>query len=135
MDELLCELRAAGVGCRIGGSFVGAASYCDDLILLYPTRSAFQAQMKICENYAASHNLVFSTNPEPSKCKTKFLLFRLNSREENPAPVILNNQPLFWVERATHLGHEFDTSGKQGLDCKIKRVNIRSDLNIKPIWE
>ena len=67
MDELLQELRSSGVGCWVRGEYAGAGSYCDDLVLLEPTRSALQIQMSICEDYALRHNLMFSTHPDPSK--------------------------------------------------------------------
>ena len=38
LDTLLCLLRDAGVGCHIGGQFLGAYGYADDVILLAPTR-------------------------------------------------------------------------------------------------
>ena len=118
MDELLLELRKSGLGCYVGGLFAGAGSYCDDLVLLAPTRSALQSMITICKNYANRHNLVFSTDPNPTKSKTKCLLFQLKG-ETPPVPILLNGQPLPWVPHAAHLGHEFDTSGLQELDCNI----------------
>ena len=122
MDELLQELRKAGVGCYIGGIFAGAGSYCDDLVLLSPTRTALQAQMTICKNYAKKYNLTFSTNQNPQKSKTKCLLFSHNKREEEPSPVYLNDTPLFWVKQAEHLGHMLSDSGSQDKDCAMKRA-------------
>ena len=40
VDDLLIQLRKSNVGCYIGGKFVGAAGYADDIILLAPCRSA-----------------------------------------------------------------------------------------------
>ena len=40
IDDLLSELRRLGVGCHIGGVFVGTAGFADDLILVAPCRSA-----------------------------------------------------------------------------------------------
>ena len=96
-------------------------SYCDDLVLLAPTRSALQKQMSICEDYARRHNLVFSTHPDPKKSKTKCLLFRLHAREEAPAKIMLNGHTLPWVDNATHLGHELHTTGSQDMDCRMRR--------------
>ena len=119
MDELLEELRHSGVGCYVGGLFAGAGSYCDDLVLLAPTRSALQTMMTICENYAMRHNLTFSTHPNPLKSKTKCLLFQHSNGEELPAPIVLNGQNLPWVDHAAHLGHEFHKSGDQEMDCNM----------------
>ena len=121
MDELLDELRQSGLGCYIGGLFAGAGSYCDDLALMAPTRSALQKLMSICEKYAERHNLVFSTDPNPIKSKTKCLLFKLFNNEEHPAPILLNGRTLPWVDRAAHLGHELHESGNQEVDCNMRR--------------
>ena len=121
IDELLQELIAAGVGCWVGGEFAGAGSYCDDLVLLAPTRSALQKQMSICQEYANKHNLVFSTHPDPKKSRTKCLLFRLHTREEVPDKIMLNGHTLPWVDNAAHLGHELHTTGSQDMDCRQGR--------------
>ena len=71
LDDLLAELRDLGLGCHMGGAWVGAAGYADDLILLAPSRTAMKAVLQVCERYAADHNLFFSTDPEPSKSKSK----------------------------------------------------------------
>ena len=77
--------------------------------------------MSICEDYAKRHNLLFSTDPNPAKSKTKCLFFKCNNREEIPSPICLNGEALPWVEHAAHLGHELHISGLQELDCNIKR--------------
>ena len=48
-------------------------------------------------------------------------MFRLTHNEEQPAPIVLNNHALPWVEHAAHLGHELHTTGKQDLDCNMRR--------------
>ena len=49
---------------------------CDDFLLLSPTRNGLQNLLHLCEKYAEEHNISFSTNPDPSKSKSKinFLL-------------------------------------------------------------
>ena len=108
-------------GYRVQGVFAGAGSYCDDLVLLAPTRSALQIQMSFCEDYARRHNLVFSTHPDPQKSKTKCVLFRLHAREEKPAKILLNGNALPWVDNAAHLEHELHTTGNQDFDCRQRR--------------
>ena len=59
-----------------------------------------------CESYAEVHNLLFSTNPVPSKSKTKCIYFcGLAGKVRYPDPVQLYGKDLPWVERADHLGH------------------------------
>jgi hypothetical protein len=40
IDELLTSVWKAGVGCYIGGIFVGAFAYADDIVILAPSATA-----------------------------------------------------------------------------------------------
>ena len=75
LDTFLCRLREAGVGCHLGGTFLGAFGYAADVTLLAPSRQALQIMLNICEDFARSHSMLFSTDPDPSKSKTKFMMF------------------------------------------------------------
>ena len=71
VDELLLELRSLGVGCHLAGVYYGAVGFCDDILLLAPTRDAMEVMLATCERFAARNNLQFSTDPDPVKSKTK----------------------------------------------------------------
>ena len=71
VNPLVEELREAGIGCHIAGLFVGVVIYCDDILLLAPNRDAAQKMLGICESFAARSNIRFSTDPDPSKSKSK----------------------------------------------------------------
>ena len=66
-DELLVELRALGIGCKVAGVYMGAVGFCDDLLLLAPTRDGMHVMIDTCERFAKSFNLQFSTDPDPTK--------------------------------------------------------------------
>ena len=67
LDDLLKQLRRLGLGCHMGGVWVGAAGYAGDMILLAPSRSAMKKMLKTSEEFAVEHNLQFSTvNQTPS---------------------------------------------------------------------
>ena len=68
IDDLLKQLRN---GCHIDGLWVEAAGYADDLVLLAPSRTTMQSMLYVCEQFARSHNLQFSTNPVPALSKSK----------------------------------------------------------------
>ena len=121
LDDLLGELRALGMGCHMGGAWVGAAGYADDLILLAPSRTAMQKMLLVCEQYAADHNLQFSTDPEPSKSKSKCLYMCGQLEADYPKPVKLCGQDLPWVKHATHLGHELHQVCNMEFDANMKR--------------
>ena len=60
IDELLCKLQNSGFGCRIGHRYAGAFGFADDLILICPTEPGIRNMLKICESYAAEHDLMFN---------------------------------------------------------------------------
>ena len=64
LDDLILQLRRVKLGCHIGGLWMGACGYADDLVLLAPVRSVL-----------SEHNLVFSTDPVPAKSKSKSIFF------------------------------------------------------------
>ena len=74
VDELLVELRKLGVGCKVAGVYMGAVGFCDDILLLAPTRDGMQLMLDTCQAFAVKYNLRFSTDPNPEKSKTKCIL-------------------------------------------------------------
>ena len=136
-DAMLKELRKLGVGCHLGGKWVGATMYADDLILMAPTRSAMVAMLKVCEKYAREHNISFTTDPNPAKSKTKCLYMcgNMNTRKY-PAYLQLNGSDLPFVTTATHLGHELSQDCTMAQDTKIKRASfIDRSTNIREMFE
>ena len=138
LDDLLRKLRELQLGCHIGGYWLGGCGYADDLILLAPSRDVLQRMLEVCETYASEHNLVFSTDPEPAKSKTKCMYFcgRLGGRVRLPAPLYLDGKALPWVDTAEHLGHTLHQSVTMDKDCLrargrfiAKTVEIRDQLS------
>ena len=125
MDPLLKELRALGIGCHVAGVYMGAVGFCDDILLLAPTRDAMQRMLDTCESFAERNNLLFSTDPNPSKSKTKsiFVCGRKKGLAK-PVPLSLYGKELPWVPSGTHLGQEIHESGTMDLDTRVKRANF-----------
>ena len=130
-NELFTILRRNGSGCWLGSVFAGIFGYSDDNLLLAPSLDSLQEMLETCEQYAAEHNLKFSTNENPVKCKTKCIAFE---KQERPlSSVQLCGVPLPWVDGGLHLGNNISnkTSG-MGHDIKIKRaqfINKNNELN------
>ena len=65
----------------MNNDYVGVLGYADDLFLLSPSIDGLQEMLLVCEKYAESHNLKFSTDNNPQKSKTKCMAFLLKERE------------------------------------------------------
>jgi hypothetical protein len=101
-EELFETLRRRHSGCWIGGHYRGIFGYSDDNWVMAPSLSALQDILKTCEEFAASHNLKFSTDPDPKKCKTKCMAFL--SRPRKLQDMYLCGNPLPWVKSLVHIG-------------------------------
>ena len=89
-------------GCWISGEYHGINGYADDLFLLSPSKSALQEMLKTCEIYATNHNLVFSTDINPNKSKTKCIALLKEDRDLNK--LLLCDNLLSSVKNVKHLG-------------------------------
>ena len=101
--NLLKELGKSGFGCWVNGNYNGILGYSDDNMLIAPSQYALQAMLNICEKSAADHNLKFSTDANPVKCKTKCIAFQRKSKPL--VPMILCGNPLPWVEPISGTTH------------------------------
>ena len=120
-------MREAGVGCHISREFLGSFGYADDVLLIAPSRQALQIMLTICENFATSHSMLFSTDDDPAKSKTKCLVFSRSISAEQVENVRLNGDILPWVGTAKHLGNHL--SSKINFSCYAPET--KSDLLCK----
>ena len=127
LDTLLSSLRDSGLGCHLGGSFLGAFGYADDVTLLAPSRQALQIMLDICEDFATSHSMLFSTDPVPAKSKTKCLFFSRERSSDQVQNVTLNGDKLPWVDTAKHLGNHLSSR----LDYSSFSPETKTDLLCK----
>ena len=100
VDDLLEKLKNRGIGCHIGHIFVGALGYADDLILLCPSVAGLNDMIKICEDYANEHDILFNGK------KSKYLVFGTYKYNHT---VRVNNEIVEKCEKAVHLGHVLHT--------------------------
>ena len=125
LDDLIKDLRKLSLGCHIGGLWYGACGYADDLVLLAPNRDVLQRMLYVCEQYAADHNMSFSTDPVPARSKSKLLLFCGKSpRPKFPDPLQFNGEYLPWVEVVDHLGHTLHQDSTMIKGCQRARAKF-----------
>ena len=121
MNSLFKILRRSKLGCFVNGDYLGILGYSDDNFLLAPSLHALQEMVLICERYAKEHDLKFSTNPDPKKCKTKCIAFLKKPRDiEN---IKLCGDELPWVSSGNHLGNVLENKiDGMKQDIKVKRA-------------
>ena len=66
-------LKKKKFGCWINGVFLGLFGYSDDNLALALSISALSDMIKTIADYALEHNLWFSTDHAPRKCKNKVM--------------------------------------------------------------
>ena len=122
IDGLLSLLRKCGLGCKIDHHYYGVLGYADDLLLLSASRSGLQAMVSVCEKFTKKRKLKFSTNVNPAKSKTKCVVFtKEKNLKDRLAPIILDGNPLPWVNSVNHLGHILESDNSMKSDCLAKR--------------
>ena len=119
------KLRKSGYGCWVNGIYSGIFGYSDDNLLLAPSLFALQKMLTICEEFAEEHNLKFSTDENPSKCKTKCTVFSYGNPEVSDMRLCGNILP--WVSEFKHLGNTIsNVGGLTDQDIVIKRAQFIS---------
>ena len=128
--DLFSILKHSRLGCRIQNCFFGCFGYADDLLLLSASRSGLQSMVKIAEDFAKSRNLKFSTNVDPKKSKTKCLVFSQHVRaRQGILPILLNGDPLPWVETVKHLGNKLESDNSMRQDLAMKKGQFIGKVN------
>ena len=130
IDDLFKELRRKRSGCWIDGHFCGMLGYADDIMLISPTVDGLQEMIDTSSNFMKSHNLSFSTNPDPRKCKTKCMAFLKKDRDITPLQ--MNGNDLPWVTSAKHLGtkveNKIDGMAKDLMEKRAQFINRNNEL-------
>ena len=132
LDPLLSDLRREGIGCHVAGLYMGVVGYADDLLLLAPSRAAAMRMLSCCARFAAANNIHYSTDPDPTRSKSKaiFVTGPRGGRLEKPAPLELCGRALPWVASAEHLGHRLCETGMMSRDTIEKRARF-IDCSVK----
>ena len=128
-EELFQELKRRKSGCWIGNLYLGILGYSDDNFLLSPNIDALQDMIKTCESFAKEHNLQFSTDPDPVKCKTKLIAFSKTSNLKPNANINLCGSILPWVNNIKHVGNNIESI----IDGMQKDIQIKEAMYIEKV--
>ena len=131
-QELFDLLKKRRSGSWINGNYCGIFGYSDDNVLIAPSKSGLQDMLNTCEEFAASHNLQFSTDPNPRKCKTKCMAFLKKERIISPMKLCGNDLP--WVnygdDFCKHLGNIIENKiDGMTKDIKVKKAKFVQKTN------
>ena len=110
---------------------MGIFGHSDNNLLVAPSLDSLQEKQRTCKKYVEEHNLRFSTNINPIKCKTECIAFLF--KERNLDPLVLCGDRLPGVGGGIHLGNHLSNK-KEGMrhDIKVKQANYISkniDIN------
>ena len=93
-------------------------------------RSGLQSMVNICGIFANNRNLKFSTNSNPTKSKTKGIIFSSKPKErQNVLKLKLNGDDLPWVDEVKHLGNTLENNNSMKRDMSLKKGQFIGKIN------
>ena len=113
IDELICKLKLMGIGCHIGRYFCGLLGFADDIMLLCPTLDGLRKMIRVCEDYANDHSILFNGS------KSKLLIF---GEYRNQVHIVVNGESVPTCNEAVYLGIPINTKYEK----KFEFVDIGS---------
>jgi exonuclease III len=125
VNDLIEELGRTHVGCHVDDVCVNNLSYADDMVLLSASVCGLRRLLKICENFASSHGLVYNAS------KSQFMVFEIGrKRMENVPHIHLHGEPLVRVDHFKYLGHVVTTDLKDDIDLERERraLSVRANM-------
>ena len=125
INELITIIKRSRIGCYIDSVCVAIFIFADDIFLLSANRSGLQTLVTLCEDFARERNLSFGTNPDPSKSKTKCIIFSKKKIDNSTvAPIVLNENNLPLAQNLDHLGVTLQSDNSMQIDIKRKRAKF-----------
>ena len=101
--------------------------------------NGLQEMVKICEEHAAANDLMFSSDPDPTKSNTLCIAFNCPNKEQL-ASINLNGNALPWKISAKHIGNILHENGTMEKDIEVKRAkfidvchNLNNEFETLPI--
>lgn len=113
VDDLSKQLSNSGAGCRIGKTIINHISYADDFCLMASSIQSLKTLLKICEEYASNHGLIF--NPSKTVCQC----FALRDYDYSRPRIVFAGKSISWSDEVKYLG--FDISCWKRDESEIMR--------------
>ena len=129
VDSLLGRLEQSGVGCHIGGHFVGALAYADDVTLVAPSRSGIRTLINVCEQFALDYDITFNGT------KSQLMFFKGRFSNVSAYGFHVNGQYVEVSKCAMHLGHSISSGDRTEIVkyAKISLIYLELILVIFPL--
>ena len=100
----------------MGGVTINNISYADDMVLLGPTVGSIREMLRVCENYAATHGLVYNVK------KSEYMIFKAAGKAPDYVPSFtLNGLSIRRVNSFKYLGHILTDDLKDNVDIERER--------------
>jgi hypothetical protein len=129
LDGLLKRLEDSKAGCYVGDLWVAVFAYADDIVLLAPTARAMRVLLKICDEFASEHDVVF--NAAKSKCLIIKPSYGRNVgiRSLPTTPFRIGGKIIEFVDSWPHLGHILNVYRDDGMDIDKIRNSVCGQIN------
>jgi len=123
LDELSIKLTNTKVGCYVGDLVFNHIIYADDICLMTTSIKALQILLKVCEKYAAEHDLTF--NPSKTVCQC----FADYSYDETRPLIRLCGKILQWKDTVRYLGYDINCRNRDAEEMFRRRRELYSRAN------
>ena len=122
LNDLIDVLRSSNIGCRYGNHYMGVYCYADDIGLLSQTLSGLKEMLKLCEDYALKHKIIFNAS------KSQLLYFPSNTARV-PIDFMLkmkSGKVIPYTDTCNYLGNTICSHNENVIiDNAITDVNMR----------
>ncbi len=123
MDNLSESLTRTGLGCRVRNVLCNNYFYADDVCLLTTSIESLKRLLKICEEYATTHDLTF--NPSKSVCQ----LYADYSYELTRPLIKLCGKFLQWQDTVRYLGFDMNCHNRDEEEMLRRRREMYACAN------
>lgn len=124
MDELIQTLNSTKIGCHVQGVSVNNINYADDMVLLAPSLSALKKLLRICEEFAKNHNLLYNTS------KSIVMVFKSKNEIMQIPSVWLDGRKMDVVRSVKYLGHIItdDLKDTEDMERQRRAISVRAGM-------